>query len=102
MSVQHTSWKHHTTFKKLAVRENFSFDPATPYLSFGGGLYVKTGQHTFAAIAPTLHRGQGVHCTNTGRVQYFLNPKFTIDTVARRVIEPNPAFVHQEQDKTAW
>lgn len=97
-----TSWTHHTTFNKLAIRENFSFDPATPYLAFGQGLYVKTGTRTFANVRAAKPRGQGASVTNTGRVKYFTGNTFTIDNTHRRVIEPNPAFVHQEQDKVAW
>lgn len=102
MSKLQTYRVHHETFNRVAIRENFSFDPATPYLGFGQGLYVKTGTRTFAAIATGLHRGQGARCTNTGKAKYFTNPVYTIDNVRRRVIEPNPAFVHQEQDKSAY
>lgn len=102
MSVLHTNRVHHTTFDKLATRENFMFDPATPYLAYGGGLYVKTGRHTFAPVPAPQTRGQGDKVTNTGRTKYWAQPKTVIDNVKRRVIEPNPAFVHQEQDKVAW
>lgn len=102
MAILRTNRVHHTTFNKLAIRENFSFDPATPYLAFGQGLWVKTGTRTFAAIAVPLKRGQGDEADSTGSVLYYKNPVLKIDNVKRRVIEPNPAFVHQEQDKTAW
>jgi len=102
MPILRTNRVHHTTFNKLAIRENFSFDPATPYLAFGQGLYVKTGTRTFAAIAKPLPRGQGDESDATGSVLYYKQPIYTIDKVNRRVIEPNPAVVHQEQDKVAW
>lgn len=102
MPILRTSTVHHTTFNKLAIRENFSFDPETPFLAYGQGLYVKTGTNTFANIAPALPRGQGDEATNTGATKYWTPPTYTIDNVKRRVIEPNPAFVHQEQDKVAW
>ena len=102
MSILRTNRVHHTTFNKLAIRENFSFDPATPYLAFGQGLYVKTGTKTFAPVATPQTRGQGDKVTNTGRTKFWSQPKLVIDNVKRRVIEPNPAFVHQEQDKVAW
>lgn len=102
MSKLQTHRVHHETFNRVAIRENFSFDPASPYLGFGQGLYVKTGTRTFAAIGAVKPRGQGPHTTNTGKVLYYKDPIYTIDNVRRRVIEPNPAFVHQEQDKSAW
>jgi hypothetical protein len=102
MPILRTNRFHHTTFNKLPVRANFSFDPATPYLAFGQGLYVKTGTRTFAPVGPVLKRGGGAKTTNTGKVKYNSQPISTIDKVNRRVIDPNPAFVHQEQDKTAW
>ena len=102
MSVQHTYSKHHTVFDRIPIRGNFSFDPANPYLAYGAGLYVKVGRRQFARIAPTLHRGQGPHTRSTGTVQYYQNPKYSIDSVKRRVIQPNPDFVHQEQDMVSW
>ena len=102
MPILRTNRVHHETFNKLAIRENFSFDPATPYLAFGQGLWVKTGTRTFAAIANVKPRGQGPRVKSPSKVMYYQDPIYTIDKVNRRVIEPNPAFVHQEQDKTAW
>ena len=102
MAILRTNRVHHTTFNKLSIRENFSFDPATPYLAFGQGLWVKTGTRTFAAIAKPLPRGQGDEADATGSVKFYQGAIMTIDKVNRRVIEPNPAFVHQEQDKVAW
>jgi hypothetical protein len=99
----HVNRQYRKTFDQIPVRGTFSFDQATPYKAFGGGLYVKTGTRTFAAPAVGPRpRGKGDPVTNTGKVKFWVNPINKIDTVARRVVELNPSFVHQEQDKVAW